>query len=42
LDINISQGSVAKYLMRGGIFNYHFTVNLLLSEKTIWKATSIW
>jgi len=31
LSTNISQGSVATYLMCGGIFNYCFAGNLLLS-----------
>jgi len=31
-DINISQGSVATRLRCGGIFNYCFAKNLLLSQ----------
>jgi len=27
-DINVSQGSVATYARRGGIFNIHLTANL--------------
>jgi len=27
-DINVSQGSVAMYARRGGIFNIHLTANL--------------
>jgi len=30
-DIHISQGSVATYLRRGGIFKYEFVANLPLS-----------
>ena len=30
-DINISQGSVATFVRCGGIFNYNFVTNLLLS-----------
>jgi len=38
-DIHISQGSVAKYLRRGGIFKYEFVANLPvnLSEKEVLK-----
>jgi len=32
LDTNISHNSVTKYLSRGGIFIYHFIINLM-SEK---------
>ena len=31
-DINISQGSVATFVKCGGIFNYSFITNLLLSS----------
>jgi len=30
-DIHISQGSVATYLRRGGIFKYEFVANLQVS-----------
>ena len=32
-DITISQGSVATCLRCGGIFSYHFTANLSLSQQ---------
>ena len=39
-DINIKQGSVATYARCGGIFNIHFTSNLLrnLPVKKIGKS----
>jgi len=44
LSTNSSQGSVATRLRRGGIFNYCFSRNLLLSlsVKELWKSISIW
>ena len=43
-DIHISQGSVATYLRRGGIFKYEFVANLPLSlpVKEFWKSVNIW
>ena len=39
-DVNISQGSASTHLRCGGIFNYHFTANLLLNQpvKEFWKS----
>jgi len=44
LSTNISQGSVATHLRCGGIFNYRFSKNLLLSllVKKFWKLVRIW
>jgi len=44
LSTNISQGSVALCLRCGGMFNYCFARNLLLSQsvKEFWKSVSIW
>jgi len=41
---NKSQGSVATHLRCGGIFNDHYTTNLLLSPsvKELWKSVKIW
>jgi len=43
-DIHIPQGSVATYLMCGGIFKYEFVANLPLSlpVKEFWKSVNIW
>jgi len=43
-DIHISQGSVATYVMCGGIFQYDFLVNLPLSLtlKEFLKSVNIW
>jgi len=43
-DMTISQGSVATHLRCGGIFSYHFTVNLSPSPtvKEFWKSVKIW
>ena len=42
--VDTSQGSVAMYLRRGGIFKYEFVANLLLSllAKEFWKSVNIW
>ena len=44
LNTEISQGSVAKRLRCGGMFNDDFIANLLLSlpVKEFWKLVSIW
>jgi len=44
LSTNISQGSVRTRLKCGGIFNYRFIRNLLLSPlvKEFWKSIDIW
>ena len=43
-DIHISQGSVATYLRRGGIFKHDFVANLplCLPVKEFWKSINIW
>jgi len=43
-DIHISQGSVATYLRRGGIFKYVFIANLPVSlpVKEFQKSVNIW
>jgi len=43
-NIDISQGSVATRLRRGGIFKYCVTANFLLSPavKEFWKSVNIW
>jgi len=43
-DIHISQGSVATYLRRGGIFKHELIANLLRSPsmKKVWKLVNIW
>jgi len=43
-DTDISQGSVATYLVCGGICRYEFVANLSLSLRVIkcWKSVSIW
>ena len=43
-DIHVSQGSVATYLMCGGIFKYAFvaTLPLSLTAKEFWKTVIIW
>jgi len=43
-DIHISQGSVATYLTRGGIFKYYFVANLPVSlpVKEFQKSVNIW
>jgi len=43
-DIHISQGSVAIYLRRGGIFKHEFVANLPLSRSAeeFWKSVNIW
>jgi len=44
LNIDISQGSVATYVLCGGIFKYEFVANLPLSlpAKEILKSVNIW
>ena len=43
-DIHISQGSVATWLRRGGIFKHKFVADLLPSPpvKEFWKSVNIW
>ena len=43
-NIHISQGSVATYLRRGGMFKYEFVANLPMSlpVKEFWKSVNIW
>ena len=46
-DINVSQGSVATYARCGGIFNSHFTANLLQNLPVIFfqvgqSLTELW
>ena len=43
-DIHISQGSVATWLRRGGIFKHEFVANLLPSPlvKKFWKSGNSW
>ena len=44
VDINVSQGSVATYARRGGMFNIRLTANLLRNlpvEKKICKSVKI-
>jgi len=43
-DINISQGSVATRLTRGGIVNDSFIANFLLNVavEEFWKSVNIW
>ena len=44
LNIDISQGSVARNLRCGGIFKYEFVANLPVSlpVKEFWKSVNIW
>ena len=44
LNTNISQGSVATCLLRGGVFKYDFVTNFLLSltVKEFWQTVNIW
>ena len=43
-DTSISQGSVAKLVRCGGIFNANFIANFLTSQpvKELWKSAYIW